>query len=205
MIDQGELVSNFYHPRARGYLDVLIQKLKGMEDLVITKFFGYFPEDFYQEIYAVGYNEYLNGVNALKATLLEHFPQRQEEIEVNCSKMLDKYSHEFDKKWFARFSEYCSKNLFTIEDHVPVYKPEMEPMEENRVAHDKSLNLRHCIMATEYLNVQLLAKMRELDAEIERRKGLLTKVSETEQKLQLVKRAKELEQRLDALDQPPEI
>lgn len=176
-----------------------------MEDLVVIKFFGYFPERFYQEIYAVGYNEYLNGVNALKATLLEHFPESQEEIEFNCSKMLDKYSKEFDKKWFAGFSRYCSKNLFTVKDHVPIYKPEMEPVEENRVAHDKSLNLRHCIMATEYLNVQLLGKVKELDEEIERRKQLLTKVSEMEQKLQLVKRAKELELRLDALDKPPEM
>jgi hypothetical protein len=173
-----------------------------MDDLSVTKFFGYVPEKFYHEIYVVGYNEYLNGVNALRTTLLEQFPDRQEEVEVNCSKMLDKYSKDFDKKWFTMFSTYCSKNLFTINSHVPIYRAELECVEENRLAHDKSLNLRHCIMATEYLNVQLLGRVRELDAEIERRKSLLTKLSKTEQKLQLVKRAKELEQRLDALEQP---
>ena len=172
-----------------------------MEDLVVAKFFGYFPESFAREIYAVGYNEYLNGVNALRATLLEQFPERKEEIEVSCSKMLDRYNEEFDKKWFAGFSKYCMDALFTIKDHVPIYKPEMEPMEENRSAHDKSLNLRHCIMATEYLNVQLLGRVRELDAEIERRKKVLVEISKTERKLQLVKRAKELERRLDALEQ----
>lgn len=172
-----------------------------MEDLVVAKFFGDFPERFAQEIYAVGYNEYLNGVNSLKATLLEQFPERKEEIEVSCSKMLDAYNDKFDKQWFLGFFECCKRVLFTIKDHVPIYRPEMEPVEENRLAHDKSLNLRHCIMATEYLNVQLLGRVRELDVEIERRKKVLDEISKTEQKLQLVKRARELEQRLDALDQ----
>lgn len=179
-----------------------------MEDLVTTKFFGFLPEKLYTEIYAVGHNEYLNGVTALKGSLLGDFPERQEEIELGCSKMLIRYSQEFDKKWFARFSGYCSKNVFTIKDHVPVYKPEMEHVEENRLAHDKSLNLRHCIMATEYLNVQLLGKIRELDMELERRRELLVKVSKMEQKLELVKKAKELEHQLDAVnlsDQPSEM
>lgn len=171
-----------------------------MEDLVTTKFFGFFPERLYTEIYAIGHNEYLSGVSALKRSLLEDFPERQQEIEVGCSKMLDRYSQEFGKKWFTNFSAYCSKNVFTIKDHVPVYKPEMEHIEENKVAHDKSLNLRHCIMATEYLNVQLLGKIKELDIELERRKELLAKATEREQKLELVKQAKDLEQQLDAVD-----
>lgn len=171
-----------------------------MEDLITTKFFGFFPERVYTEIYAVGHNEYLKAVTTFKEALLQEFPERHEEIELGCSQMLDRHSQEFDENWFIKFFTYCSKNIFTVKGHVPVYKPEMEDVEENKEAHDKSLNLRHCIMATEYLNVQLLGKIRILDVEIEERKKLLAKVLKTEQKLELVKRAKELEQRLDAMD-----
>lgn len=171
-----------------------------MEDLITTKFFGFFPERVYTEIYAVGHNEYLKAVTTFKDALLQEFPERHEEIELGCSQMLDRHSQEFDKIWFIRFFIYCSKNIFTVKGHVPVYKPEMECVEENKGAHDKSLNLRHCIMATEYLNVQLLGKIRVLDAEIEERRKLLAKVLKTEQKLELVKKARDLEQRLDAMD-----
>lgn len=180
--------------------DVLVKKAR--QDLVTTAFFGFLPERVYTEIYAIGHNEYLKAMSALRASLLEEFPEKHELIELGCSKMLDRYSQEFGKTWFVRFTGYCRSNLFTIKDHIPVFKPEMEAVEENRLAHDKSLNLRHCIMATEYLNVQLLGKIRELDVEVEKRKGLLAKMAKTKQKLEVVKRAKELEQELDTVDLP---
>lgn len=177
-----------------------------MEDLVTTKFFGFFPEKFYTEIYAIGHNEYIKAVSTLKETLLQDFPDKREEIETNCSKLLDRYNKDYDQSWFKSFFTYCSKNIFTIKENVPVYRPEMEAAEENKQAHAKSLNLRHCIMATEYLNVQLLGKVRQLDIETERARELLEKVVKTEQKLELVKRAQELEQRLVAVpDQPLEL
>lgn len=176
-----------------------------MDDLIATKFFGFYPQQLYTEIYAVGHNEFLKGVSLLKETLVQEFPEKEKEIELNCSKMLDKYSQEFDQEWFAKFLVYCSKNIFTVANQIPIYKPEMEPVEANEQAHEKSQNLYHCIMATEYLNVQLLGKLRKLDAEIARRKELLLKVTQTEQKLALVKRAKELEQHLDNVEQPHEV
>lgn len=180
-----------------------------MDDRVIsviaTKFFGFYPEQLYTEIYAVGYNEYLKAVSTLRETLLQEFPEKQEEIELNCSRMLDKYSQDFDRRWFALFLDYCSKNIFTVKQNIPIYEPVLEAVEPNRQAHDNSLNLRHCIMATEYLNVQLLGKLGELDSELEKRKVLLSEVAKVEQKLELVEGARELEQHLNAVGLPVEM
>ena len=173
-----------------------------MEDLTATKFFGFYPDQLYIELYSVGYNEFLKSVTALRERLVQELPDKEGEIELGCSKMLERYSLDFDKEWFAKFLAYCSKNIFQVQPHTPIYKPEMDGVEANRLAHDKSLDLRHCIMATEYLNVQLLGKLKELDAEVERRKELLFKLIQTEQKLELVKRAKELETQLNNVDLP---
>lgn len=176
--------------------------------LVAAKFFGFPPEQLYTEIYAIGHNEYLKAVSVLKETLLQEFPENQEEIEVKCSKMLEGYYHEFDQKWFDKFIDYCSKNIFSVRDNIPVYKPELEDVAGNRGAHEKFLNLRHCIMATEYLNVQLLGKIKAQDAEIERRKLLLAKTVQLEHKVELVKRAQDIEKKIDALqplEHPPEM
>lgn len=169
-----------------------------------TKFFGFYPQQLYTQIYAVGYNEFLKAVSILKDNLLQEFPEKEKEIEMSCSKMLDRYSQEFDKEWFHQFMVYCSKNIFAVQPTIPIYKPEMEAVEANRQAHTKLQNLRHCIMATEYLNAQLLGKLRELDAEITKRKDLLSRVIQTEQKLAYVKRAKELERHLETIEQPHE-
>lgn len=176
-----------------------------MEDLVTTKFFGFYPEELYTAIYAIGHNEYLKAVRTLKETLLHEFPEKEEEIELKCGQMLEAYSQEFDQKWFSKFMGYCSNNIFTVKPNIPVYKTEMEDIESNQQADAKSLNLRHCIMATEYLNVQLLGKLRDVDAELERRKELLAKTVRTEQKLESVKRGKELEQRLNSVELPEEM
>ena len=177
------------------------------EEISAAAFFGFIPDKVYAEVYAVGHNEYLKAVSALKDALLQEFPEKRDKIELGCSKMLDRYGQELDKNWFANFLTYCSKNIFTIKDAVPIYKAEMEDQDANKQAHDLSLNLRHCIMATEYLNVQLLGKLKELDVEIESRKELLVRLAETEQKLEAVKTARELDQQLAAkmveLPEPP--
>ncbi len=173
-----------------------------------SKFFDFPPEQLYTEIYAIGHNEYLKAMSLLKETLLQELPEKQEEIELSCSKMLESYYNEFDQEWFAKFLDYCRKNIFTVSDSIPVYQPELEPVEENKQAHHKYLNLRHCIMATEYLNVQLLGKIKAQDAEIERMKMLLAKAVQLEQKLELVKKAQEIERKIDAAqlsEHPPEM
>lgn len=173
--------------------------------LVATKFFGFPPKQVYTEIYAIGHNEYLKAVSVLKETLQQEFPEKQEEVEVNCSKMLEDYYHEFDQGWFDKFINYCSRNIFSVGSNIPVYKPEMEDVDGNQQAHTKFLNLRHCIMATEYLNVELLGKIKAQDAEIERRKQLLAKAVQLEQKLEVVKRAQDIEKKIDALEHTPEM
>lgn len=162
------------------------------DDLAIAKFLGFCPEKFYCEVYGVGYNHYLRAVDKLKEVLLQEFPEKQEEIETSCGLMLDTYSQQFDRDWFMHFIQYCSKNIFVVHPNTPLFDPELDAVEENQQASDKTVNLCHCIMATEYLNIQLLGRLRRLDAEIESRKELLAKVIKTEQKFEAVKRAKEL-------------
>ena len=176
-----------------------------MEDLIESKFFEFYPQKLYTEIYSVGYNEFLKAVGILRETLVQKFPEKEKEIELSCGKMLEAYSHDFDKKWFSSFLVYCSKNIFSVNERVPVYKPEMDAVEANKDAHEKSQSLRHCIMATEYLNIQLLGKLKELDAEIATRKELLLELMQTEEKLALVRRAKELNKRLDSVEQLQEV
>ncbi len=170
-----------------------------MEDLVATKFFGFSPEQLYLDIYGIGYNEYLVAVTALKETLLEQFPEKREMIKLSCSNMLLSYNEEFDQKWFSYFIQYCSKNIFVIDENTPVYMPELEDVKGNKLAPDRAVNLCHCIMATEYLNIQLLGRLKELDSEIAKRKELLLEIGKTEQKLEVVQKAKELDQRLNLI------
>lgn len=169
------------------------------KNLVATKFFGFLPAQIYSEIYAIGHNEYLKAVSVLKETLILEFPEKIEKVELTCSKMLESYYHDYSDKWFKNFQEYCIKNIFEVGEHIPVYRPEMEDVQGNKQAPTNFLNLRHCIMATEYLNVQLLGKVKAQDAEIHRTKVLLAKATQLEQKLELVKRAQEIERRIDVV------
>lgn len=167
-----------------------------MDDLLVaTEFFGFTPEQLYHEVYAVGYNEFLSAVSSLRDTLLGEFPGEQGAVEECCSALLASYGRQFDEEWFTKFLQYCSKNVFTVPRHVPLYEEDLG-REENHSAPQKIEELRHQIMATEYLNVRLQAQLRELDREIEKRRALLEQVKETEGKLVAVKRARELEGQL---------
>ena len=178
------------------------------QSLVATKFFGFDPDTFCIEIYSVGYNEYLKAVSTLKEVLQQEFPEKQEDIEERCSRILETHFLQLDD-WYCKFVEYCKKNIFVVHDRTPVYNPQLEEVEDNRQAPDKALSLSHCFMATEYLNSQLQGKLRELESEIKKRKELLADIVKTEETLELARKAKDLEQELDSVcgvelpDQPP--
>lgn len=177
---------------------LLLQWYGLMEELVATEFFGFDPDRLYHEVYAIGYNEFLAAVSTLKETLLEEFPDKQEEVEKGCSSLLTSYSDQFDEEWFKEFLTYCSKNIFVVPRQVPVYAEAMGK-EENQSASEKVEDLRHYIMATEYLNSQLEARLQEMDKEITRHKLLLEQVRAVEVRLQVVGRARELEEQLKEL------
>lgn len=169
------------------------------------KFLGFQPNMLYHEIYAIGYNEFLKAVSALKETLIQEFPEKQEAIEESCGRMLKSYSEEYDEKWFAKFVEYCSGNIFVVSPRIPLYDAELEAVEENGQAPEKAVNLHQSIKATANLNKKLLERLQELDTEIKKRKELLARVVKTEKKMELVKRVKELEQQLNSVaEQLPE-
>ena len=163
-----------------------------------AEFFGFDPDRLYHEVYAIGYNEFLAAVSTLKETLLEEFPDKQEEVEKGCSSLLTSYGEQFDEEWFKEFITYCSKNIFVVPRQVPVYA-EVMGKEENQRVVEKVEDLRHYIMATEYLNSQLQARLQEMDKEIVRREALLEQVRSVEDKVKVVGRARELEGQLKDL------
>ena len=167
-----------------------------MDDLVTTEFLGFSPDQLYKEIYAVGYNEFIDAVKALKATLLDEFPDKEEEIVKGCDSLLSEYEHRFDKEWFEKFIQYCSKNIFRIPHHVPVYDPQMGENEANQEAVVRVRELKHRIMATEYLNAKLIQTIKDVDCEIELRQRLMDRIEETKLKAEVVKRGRDLEAQL---------
>ena len=160
-----------------------------------SEFFGFVPEKLYQEVYAIGYNEFLVAVTSLKEVLLQEFSEKQEEVESACSSLLASYGKQFDQQWFTKFLQYCSKNIFVVPRHVPVYEEDLGK-EENQEAILRLEELRHCIMATEYLNSQLQARVKAMDAEIEKRTTLLQQVKKAELREEILQRARELEGQL---------
>ena len=164
-------------------------------ELVASEFFGFVPEKLYEEVYAISYNEFLAAVTSLKEVLLQEFPEKREEVERGCSSLLASYGKHFDQQWFTKFLQYCSKNIFTVPRHVPIYEEGLGK-EENQGAILRLEELRHCIMATEYLNSQLQARVKEMDAEIKRRISLLQQLKKAERKEELLQRARELEGQL---------
>lgn len=170
-----------------------------MEDLVSTEFLGFSPDQLYKEIYAVGYNEFIDAVKVLKTTLLEEFPDKEEEIVKGCDSLLLECEQKFDKEWFEKFIQYCSKNIFQIPRHVPVYDPQLGESEANQEALIRVKELKHQIMATEYLNAKLIQTIQEVDREIEARQKLMERIKETKVKLAVVKRGRELEAELKSI------
>ncbi len=160
-----------------------------MDDQVTTDFFGFVPEQLYHEVYAIGYNEFLGAVSSLREALLLEFPDKEEEVESGCSSLLSSYEQQFDREWFARFLQYCSKNIFVVPRHVPVYEEDL-----GRGDGCKKLDeLRHRIMAVEYLNAQLRVRLREVNGEVGRRRALLVRLREAEKRQGVLRKARELE------------
>ena len=108
---------------------------------------------------------------------------------------MEDYSVQFEKEWFAKFHEYCSRNLFLIPRHVPVYGSDLG-QKEHATAVEEIEKLRGRVMATEYLNAALRARLAAMDRELAARKKLLREVEEAERKAAVVARAIELEGQL---------
>lgn len=169
-----------------------------MDELVATEFFGFPPDKFYHEVYAIGYNEFLTAVSSLRDVLIKEFPEKQEEVDEGCSTLLASYSKQFDQKWFAKFLQYCSKNIFVVPRQVPMYPKDMD-VEGNQEALARVDELRHFTMATEYLNSHLEAHVSAMDEEIKKRRDLLQWARVVESRLKGVERARELEEQLRQL------
>lgn len=131
-----------------------------MDELVAWEYFGFHPNRLYSEIYAVGYNEFLCGVSALRDALLAEYPEpeRQREIQQGCDQLLASYSRNLDDKWFQKFIQYCSSNVFTIPSQVNVYKG-MTRCDDT----ERSDKTHHKLMAIHYLNTKLQQRIKQLD------------------------------------------
>ena len=131
-----------------------------MEELVTWQYFGFHPNRLYGEIYAVGYNEFLRAVSALRDALLAEFPEpeRQREVRDGCDQLLASYSRCLDEKWFQKFIQFCSSNVFTVPPQVSVFGDLKREGEE--VAVDE---VNHKLLATLYLNFKLQQRIKLLD------------------------------------------
>lgn len=137
-----------------------------MEELVAWEYFGFHPNRLYHEIYAVGYNEFLCAVSALRDALLSEFPdpKRQSEVHQGCGQLLASYSRNLDEKWFQKFIQFCSSNVFTVPPQGAVYSGvERREEEEERGACAAVDELHHKLMATQYLNCKLRERLELLD------------------------------------------
>ena len=132
--------------------------LAAMEELVAWQYFGFHPNRLYGEIYAVGYNEFLCAVSALREALLAEFPEpeRQREVQDGCDQLLASYSRSLDQKWFHKFVQYCSSNVFTVPAQVSVYGD----IRRDGGAVDE---VNHQLLATLYLNFRLQQRIDLLD------------------------------------------
>ena len=129
-----------------------------MEELVTWQYFGFHPNKLYGEIYAVGYNEFLCAVSALRDALLAEFPEpeRQREVQDGCDQLLASYSRSLDEKWFHKFVQFCTSNVFTVPGQVSVY--------EAMFCEEKSVDgVNHQLLATLYLNCRLQQRIDLLD------------------------------------------
>ena len=135
-----------------------------MEELIAWEYFGFHPNQLYHEIYAVGYNEFLCAVSALRDALLAEFPEpeRQRGVQEGCDRLLASYSRSLDENWFQKFVQFCSSNVFTVPPQVAVYGGVETPGGESG-ACEAADELHHQLMATHYLNCKLQQRLKELD------------------------------------------
>ena len=131
-----------------------------MEELVAWEYFGFHPNQLYHEIYAVGYNEFLSAVSALRDALLIDYPEpeRQREVQQGCDQLLASYSRSLDDKWFQKFIQFCSANVFTVPPQVSVFGDMRR--EEGASTVDE---VHHKLLATHYLNSKLQKRIELLE------------------------------------------
>lgn len=166
------------------------------DELMATEFFGFHPGKLYKEIYAVGYNEFIEAVKALKEVLHKEFPNKTEEIDTSCDSFLTEYVQRFDKEWFKRFVDFCARNTFKIPEHIPIYDPELDEREANKDASTNLRALKNKVLAMEYFNSQLVEKIKEVDELIKQREGLRDRIEQMKIKVEVVKKGRELESEL---------
>lgn len=127
---------------------------------------------------------------------VQEFPERQEDVERGCSALMEDYRARFEKEWFARFLQYCSKNLFNIPPHVPVY--DLDHKEDSK-AVEEAEELCGKVMALEHFSACLHRRLAAMDQELEGRRKVLGKIAEAERRTTVVERARELERQLREL------
>ena len=199
-----------------------------MEELVAWEYFGFHPNQLYEEVYAVGYNEFLTAISVLRDALLEEFPelQQQEEIQRGCSLLLASYSQKMDENWFRKFVDFCNRNVFTIPRLVRVYdkeriedkkeegekkgKGEEEEKRDGRESGEEEVKdvtagvelerVHSGILAVEYLNCKLQKRLGEAVREVGERRQLLSRVREEMKKMELVEAAVQLERELERME-----
>ncbi len=169
------------------------------DELLSTEFFGFHPGKLYKEIYAVGYNEFIEAIKALKKALQDEFPDNTDDINKSCDSFLTEYCETFDKKWFKVFADFCSKNLFKIPAHVPVYDPELNEKEANQDATMRVRQLKLNVLAMEYFNCRLLEKIKEVDGQIAEREQLKERIEQMKVKVEVIKKGRELEAELKSI------
>ena len=163
------------------------------EKFDIRKFFEFFPENIYKDLYGIGYNEFLKVATSMKETLMDEFPEKKDMIEKNCSDMLDHFQTEYDK-WYKSFTGYCDRNVFRLPPNLSIYGPEMEKSEEV----EEYKFLQDQLLAQAYRRKLLIQKLSSTEDEIEKRKALRDKVSRTEELVHFVRKCEVLDQRIRA-------
>lgn len=167
--------------------------------MLATEFFGFHPGKLYQEIYAVGYNEFIEAVKTLKEALHKKFPNKTDEIDTSCDAFLSEYFETFDKKWFKKFSDFCSKNTFKIPEHIPVYDPELDERVANKEAPVRLRLLKNKVLSMEYFNSQLVQKIKEVDDLIKERESLRDRIERMKIKVEVIKKGREMELELRSI------
>ena len=177
-------------PGEEGGLESLVEKVSGdSEDREFNfrKFFGFFPEKLYQDLYGLGYNEFLKAAGSIKETLINQFPEKKELIEKYCSEMLDHFTEEYERSWFQPFTVYCSRNVFVLPPNMNVW--EQEETLEHRELQEK-------LLAQEVKHSQLVEKLARTEEAIARKRALYEKLSRTEELVEITKQCQGLDERV---------
>jgi len=155
--------------------------------LDLRKFLGFFPEKLYEDLYGLGYNEFLKAAASIKETLVSQFPGNKELIEKYCSEMLEHFTEEYERFWFEPFTRYCSQNVFVLPPSLDVWGQE-ETLEHRE--------LQEKLLAQEVNHSQLVENLARTEEEIARKRALYDKLSRTEELVAVTKQCQALDERV---------